>query len=241
MDRLVRTPAVSSPARPSSAVVSPGLRLRRALLMSRATKPVVFTLALLPLLLLVWRAFTVQLGANPEQTVLWTTGLWALRMLLITLAVTPIRVLTGWSELARLRRMLGLFGFGYALLHFTTYFGLVNDFSLGEVVQDVVKHPFVLAGMTALVLLLPLAATSTNAIIRRLGAARWRALHRLVYVIAPIAVFHYWWGKLAKNNTADPKVYAAVLALLLGWRVLRALRARQRMQAAGRSAGAGAT
>ncbi|MDE2119770.1 MAG: ferric reductase-like transmembrane domain-containing protein, partial [Betaproteobacteria bacterium] len=97
-----------------------------------------------------------------------------------------------------------------------------------EVARDVVKHPFVLAGMTALSLLLPLAATSTNAMIRRLGAARWRALHRLIYVIAPIAVFQYWWGKLAKNNTADPKVYALVLALLLGWRVVRALRARQR-------------
>ncbi len=210
----------------------PGLRLRRALLMSRLSKPMVFALALLPLLLLVWRALTLRLGANPAQAVIWTTGLWALRMLLVTLAVTPLRVLTGWSELARFRRMLGLFAFSYALLHFISYLGLVNDFSLSEVAQDVVKHPFVLAGMTALLLLLPLALTSTHGMIRRLGGARWRALHRLVYVIAPIAVFHYWWGKLAKNNTADPKLYAAVLALLLGWRVLHALRARRRRAAA---------
>ena len=232
MDGLVRKSPVSR-VMPTAAAAPAGLRLRRALLMSRATKPVVFVLALLPLLLLVWRAFTMRLGANPEQAVIWTTGLWALRMLLITLAVTPVRVITGWSELARLRRMLGLFAFGYALLHFTSYFGLVNDFSVAEVAQDVVKHPFVLAGMTALLLLLPLAATSTNAMIKRVGAARWRRLHRLVYLIAPIAVFHYWWGKLAKNNTADPKVYAVVLALLLGWRVLHALRARQRARAPG--------
>lgn len=219
---------VSKPAAAARAASRPGARWRRALLMSRATKPVVFVLALSPLLLLVWRGLTMRLGANPEQAVIWTTGLWTLRMLLLTLAVTPLRVLTGWSELARLRRMLGLFTFSYALLHFISYFGLVNDFDVGEVARDVVKHPFVLAGMTALLLLLPLAATSTNAMIRRLGAARWRALHRLIYVIAPVAVFHYWWGKLAKNNTADPKLYALVLALLLGWRVVRALRARQR-------------
>ncbi len=204
------------------------VRLRRALLLSRATKPVVFALAAAPFVVLVWRALHSELGANPAQQVIWTTGLWALRMLMITLAVTPLRVITGWVELARLRRMLGLFAFGYALLHFTSYLGLVNDFSLAEVLQDVVRHPFVLAGMSALLLMTPLALTSTNAMVRRLGGARWRALHKLVYAIGIIAVFHYWWGKLAKNNTADPKLYALLLALLLGWRVAQALRARAR-------------
>ncbi|WP_297909998.1 sulfite oxidase heme-binding subunit YedZ [Thiomonas sp.] len=221
--------AASRAAAPAArARVPAGLRLRRALLLSRATKPVVFALAASPFVVLVWRALHSELGANPAQQVIWTTGLWALRMLMITLAVTPLRVITGWVELARLRRMLGLFAFGYALLHFTSYLGLVNDFSLVEVAHDVVRHPFVLAGMSALLLMLPLALTSTNAMVRRLGGARWRALHKLVYAIGVIAVFHYWWGKLAKNNTADPKVYALLLAALLGWRVAQALRARAR-------------
>ena len=234
MDASVRDALAGAPKPvpvPAAGRVGAGVRLRRALLMSRATKPVVFLLALSPLLLLVWRALTMRLGANPAQAVIWTTGLWALRLLLITLAVTPLRVITGWTELARLRRMLGLFVFAYAVLHFLSYFGLLNDFSVAQVAQDVIKHPFVLAGMSALLLLAPLAATSTNGMIRRLGAPRWRALHRLVYLIAPIAVFHYWWGKLAKNNTADPKIYALLLALLLGWRAVRALRARLRRAA----------
>ncbi len=214
--------------RPARAGQPLALRLRRALLLSRATKPVVFALAATPFVVLVWRALHSELGANPAQQVIWTTGLWALRMLMITLAVTPLRVITGWVELARLRRMLGLFAFGYALLHFTSYLGLVNDFRLAEVLQDVVRHPFVLAGMSALLLMTPLALTSTNGMVRRLGGARWRVLHKLVYAIGIIAVFHYWWGKLAKNNTADPKLYALLLALLLGWRVAQALRARAR-------------
>jgi sulfoxide reductase heme-binding subunit YedZ len=233
MDASVRDALAGAPKPvPHAARPGAGLRLRRALLMSRATKPAVFLLALSPLLLLVWRGLTMRLGANPAQAVIWTTGLWALRMLLITLAVTPLRVVTGWTELARLRRMLGLFTFAYAVLHFLSYFGLLNDFSVAQVARDVVKHPFVLAGMSALLLLTPLAATSTNGMIRRLGAQRWRTLHRLVYLIAPIAVFHYWWAKLAKNNTADPKIYALLLALLLGWRIARAMRARLRRAAA---------
>ncbi|MBU6439814.1 MAG: sulfoxide reductase heme-binding subunit YedZ [Betaproteobacteria bacterium] len=228
MNSPVQDAAPRAAPGPSRAAVAPGLRLRRALLASRGTKPVVFVLAATPFVVLAWRALHSELGANPAQQVIWTTGLWALRMLMITLAVTPLRVITGWVELARLRRMLGLFAFGYALLHFTSYLGLVNGFSLTEVLQDVVRHPFVLAGMSALLLMLPLALTSTNAMVRRLGGARWRALHKLVYAIGIIAVFHYWWGKLAKNNTADPKLYALLLALLLGWRVVQALRARAR-------------
>ncbi len=203
------------------------LRWRRATLQARWFKPVVFMLCLLPLFLLVWRAFTLELGPNPEQTLIWTTGLWALRFLLVTLTITPLRKITGWAELARLRRMFGLFAFSYASLHFTCYLWLVNDFNLDAVLKDVVKHPFVLAGMTALTLMLPLAATSTNGSIKRLGAARWQALHKLVYAVAIIAVFHDWWGKLAKNNTLDPKLYALMLAVLLGWRVARAWQERR--------------
>ena len=212
----------------STTLPARGVAWRRATLQARWFKPAVFALALLPMADLVWRAFSQRLGANPEQALLWATGLWALRLLLITLAVTPLRVLTGWTELARLRRMLGLFCFAYAALHFTVYFGLVKGFSVARVVQDAARHPFVLAGMTTLAMLTALASTSTHGIIRRMGAARWRKLHRLVYAAGVLGVFHYWWGKLAKNNTADPKLYAVVLAVLLGWRIYRAVAARRR-------------
>lgn len=201
-------------------------RMPRAVLGSRAAKPLVFALALAPLLDLVWRAVTVELGANPEQVLIRTTGLWTLRLLLATLAVTPLRQLTGWAELARLRRMLGLFAFSYACVHFTLYFALVAGFDPAAVGSDVVKHPFVLAGMAGLLGMLPLAATSTRAMVRRLGGARWQALHRLVYAVGVLGCFHFWWGKLAKHDLARPELYAAVLALLLGWRLVRAWRRR---------------
>ncbi len=210
-----------------AAAASGTLRLGRATLQAPWFKPALLALGLTPLALLVWRAFTVQLGPNPEQTLIWTTGLWALRFLLFTLAVTPLRRLTGWAELARFRRMLGLLAFSYAALHFICYLWLTNDFSLGAVAKDVVKHPFVLAGMTALTLMLPLAATSTNRMVKRLGAKRWQALHRLVYVVAVVAVFHFWWFKLAKNNTGEPKLYALLFGLLLAYRVLKAWQSRR--------------
>ena len=219
--------------------ISPSPSLPRRLLRSRAVKPVVFVLCLLPFAGLFWRGWTNNLGPNPEQTVIWTTGLWALRLLLITLAVTPVRKLTGWAELARLRRMFGLFVFFYALLHFTAWLGLVNGFSVDMALRDIAKHPFVLAGMTALVLMTPLALTSTNGMIKRLGARRWQALHRLVYVVGVVAVFHFWWGKLAKNNTASPTVYALILALLLGlrlWWAWRSAQARRLQQRSARTA-----
>ncbi|HVB48539.1 MAG TPA: protein-methionine-sulfoxide reductase heme-binding subunit MsrQ [Burkholderiales bacterium] len=212
------------------------LRVRRATVQAGWFRPALLTLSLLPLALLVWRAFALQLGPNPEQTLIWTTGLWALRFLLFTLTVTPLRRLTGWTELARLRRMLGLLAFSYAVLHFTCYLWLVNNFSLDAVLKSVVKHPFVLAGMTALLLMLPLALTSTNAMVKRLGAARWQALHKLVYVVAVVAVFHFWWFKLAKNNTADPKLYALLFGILLAYRVAKAWQARRRQPARARAA-----
>lgn len=223
--------AAPMPTSPTRGDASLALRLRRATVGARWFKPAVFVLAMLPFTDLVWRAFTVQLGPNPEQTLMWHTGLWALRFLLLTLAVTPLRQLTGLTELARLRRMLGLFTFFYALLHVFCYVWLMNDFDFGQIMQDVSEHAFVLAGLAALLLLLPLAATSTNGMIRWLGAARWKALHRLVYVIAVAAVLHFWWFKLAKNDTAGPKLYAAMFAALLLWRIGRALRDRLRQRA----------
>ena len=183
-------------------------------------------LALLPAIDLVWRALSVELGPDPEHALIWATGRWALRLLLLTLAITPLRQFSGWAELARLRRMCGLWAFAYALLHFTCYLWLVNGFSLASVWHDAARHPFVLAGLAALLLMLPLAATSRDAAIRRLGGRRWRALHRLIYLIGPIAVFYAWWGQLAKNHTGEPKVYAAILLALLGWRCWRWLRPR---------------
>jgi methionine sulfoxide reductase heme-binding subunit len=218
-------PSTQPDQRPIAA--NAALRLRRAILQTRWAKAVLFAACLIPLALLVWRAFAVELGANPQQTLIRTLGLWALRFLLFTLSVTPLRKLTGWAELARFRRMLGLFAFTYATLHFTCYLWFVNGFSLEKVGADIVKHPFVLAGMTALTLMLPLALTSTNGMIRRLGSARWRALHRLVYAVAVIAVFHFWWFKHAKNDTQDPKLYALFLAALLGYRVINAWHARR--------------
>ena len=210
--------------------------LPRRVLRLRVAKPLLFALCLLPLAGLLWRGWSDNLGPNPEQTVIWTTGLWALRLLLITLAVTPLRKLTGWADLVRFRRMLGLFAFFYAALHFTAWLGLVNGFSLDMALRDIVKHPFVLAGMTALLLMTPLALTSTNGMIRRLGARRWQALHRLIYVIGVVAVFHFWWGKLAKNNTAAPTVYALILAALLGSRLWWAWRAAQQRRAQAKAA-----
>ncbi|WP_079416541.1 sulfite oxidase heme-binding subunit YedZ [Thiomonas intermedia] len=210
---------------------STALSWPRRLLRGRAVKPLIFLLCLLPFAGLFWRGWSNNLGPNPEQTVIWTTGLWALRLLLITLAVTPLRKLTGWAELARLRRMFGLFVYFYALLHFTAWLGLVNGFSVDMAVRDIAKHPFVLAGMSALLLMTPLALTSTNGMIKRLGARRWQTLHRLVYGVGVVAVFHFWWGKLAKNNTASPTVYALILAVLLGLRLWWAWRAAQARRA----------
>lgn len=214
---------------------TPPPSLPRRLLRGKLVKPAVFALCLLPFATLFWRGWNGNLGPNPEQTVIWTTGLWTLRLLLLTLAVTPLRKLTGWAELARLRRMLGLFAFFYGALHFTAWFGLVDGFALDAALRETARHPFVLAGMSALLLMTPLALTSTNGMSRRLGARRWQRLHGLVYLIGIVAVFHFWWGKLAKNNTAVPTVYALILALLLGSRLVwswHAARQRERRRGA---------
>jgi sulfoxide reductase heme-binding subunit YedZ len=191
------------------------------LLLHPAIKPLLFALALVPLGRLVFAAATDGLGANPAEALIRGTGDWTLRFLCLTLAVTPLRQLTGWHALARLRRMLGLFAAFYGLLHFLGYGWLDKGFDWAAIVRDIPKRPFILVGTLALLLMIPLAATSFNAAVRRLGAARWQALHRAVYAIGVLGVLHFFWMRAAKNNLGEVAVYAAIVALLLGWRVWR--------------------
>jgi sulfoxide reductase heme-binding subunit YedZ len=187
-----------------------------------AIKAALFVVALLPLARLVAGvvAFPDWLGANPAEYVTRSVGDWTLRFLLLTLAVTPLRRLTGWNWLLRLRRMLGLFAFFYGVVHFASYVAFDHVFSLDEILKDIVKRPFITVGVAALVLMAPLAATSTNAMVRRLGAQRWMALHRLVYPIAILGVVHFW--MMVKRDVTEPAIYAVVLAALLGYRLIAA-------------------
>jgi len=181
-------------------------------------KASVFAVCLIPLALLAARGVGGRLGANPIEYLTHSTGWWTLAFLLITLLVTPLRRLTNLSWLLRLRRMLGLFAFCYACLHFTTYLWLDQFFDWKAILKDIAKRPFITVGFGAFVLLTPLAATSTNAMVRRLGARRWQHLHRAVYAIAVLGVVHYWW--LVKKDITEPAIFAVLLAILLGTRVL---------------------
>jgi sulfoxide reductase heme-binding subunit YedZ len=194
---------------------------RRGLL-RRWLKPAVFVLCLAPLALLIWRGFANDLSANPVEFIIRDLGDWALRFLLLALAVTPVRLVTGWNEVARLRRMLGLFAFTYVILHLLSYTGLDQHFDLVGLWNDVMKRIYITFGMTAFVLLVPLAITSTDAMIRRLGGARWRALHRLAYPAGVLAVIHYF--LMIKAGYQQPTIYAVILAVLLGIRVVRSTR-----------------
>ncbi|MGO9093845.1 MAG: sulfite oxidase heme-binding subunit YedZ [Bryobacteraceae bacterium] len=185
----------------------------RAWISAKTTKVAVFLLALVPL---AWLA-AHRLGPNPIETITHTTGDWTLRFLVLTLAVTPLRKLLGLPELIRYRRMLGLFAFFYGTLHFMTYLWLDKFFDAAEIIKDVGKRPFITAGFTGFVLLIPLALTSTAASIRRLGGKRWRMLHRLVYVSALAGVVHYYW--LVKSDIRGPLLYFALIAVLLLWRI----------------------
>ncbi|HEY3380898.1 MAG TPA: protein-methionine-sulfoxide reductase heme-binding subunit MsrQ [Vicinamibacterales bacterium] len=185
-------------------------------------KPVVFALALLPVLALAAGAVRGTLGANPLEAVTHGTGDWTLRFLLLTLAVTPLRALSGWNAVIRFRRMLGLFAFFYGSLHLLTYVWFDQFFSWSEILRDIPKRPFITVGFTAFVLLVPLAATSTAGMIRRLGGRNWRMLHRVVYLAAAAGVVHYWW--LVKADVSRPRLYAATLAALLAARVWIAVR-----------------
>jgi sulfoxide reductase heme-binding subunit YedZ len=177
----------------------------------------------LPLVVLLVTAVRGELGANPVEMITHVTGEWALRLLLLTLAVTPLRRLLGWSWLAPLRRTFGVAAFGYASLHFLTYVALEHFFDLELLLEDVLERRYVTAGLMALLCMAPLAATSTDAMVRRLGR-RWPVLHRLVYPAAIAAVAHFLW--LVKADLLEPLVYAAILAFLLGYRVWFRVRAR---------------
>jgi sulfoxide reductase heme-binding subunit YedZ len=210
-------PALAATLIPLVIAPSAFARLRAAL----------FLLALLPLARLFILGFGPGLGANPVEFVIRSLGTWTLVMLCVTLAITPLRWLTHWSWLARLRRMAGLFCFFYASLHVLAYVGLDQWFALGAVLRDIAKRPYITVGFAAYLLLIPLAATSTNAMVRRLGGRRWQRLHRSVYLIALLAILHFWWQRAAKNNTAEPMLYAAAIGLLLGARLLRWWQQRQ--------------
>ena len=184
----------------------------------RLLKPAVFLLCLLPLAVLVWQLLSDRLGANPIDAVADSTGEWTLRFLLITLAATPLKRLLGWGWTIRVRRMLGLFAFFYATLHLFTYLWLDQFFDWGEIWLDILDRPFITVGMLTFVLLLPLAATSNNAMVRRLGR-NWKRLHRFAYVIPLLGVVHFWW--LVKADVREPLVYGALLAVLLLLRVRR--------------------
>jgi len=194
-------------------------------------KAVVFLFALSPGLRLIAYGMTDRLGANPVEFITRSTGTWTLVMLCATLAITPMRRLSGMVWLLRLRRMLGLFACFYGALHFATYVWLDQWFDWSSILRDVSgKRPFITVGFAAFVLMVALALTSPHAVVRRMGGRRWQRLHRLIYAIAVLAILHYWWMKAGKNDLAQPAVYATVVASLLGARVWWALR-RRRTQA----------
>jgi sulfoxide reductase heme-binding subunit YedZ len=186
-------------------------------LANKWTKVPVFFLGLVPLGMLVWRALTGNLGANPVEFIQHATGDWTLRFLIFTLSITPLRKLLKVPELIRFRRMLGLFAFFYACLHFLTYLGPDQSFDLAAIWKDVAKRPFITVGFAAFVLLIPLALTSTAGWIRRLGGRRWQMLHRAIYISAICGVIHYYW--LVKSAVLRPLTYAAIVVVLLLWRL----------------------
>jgi sulfoxide reductase heme-binding subunit YedZ len=193
----------------------------RAWLRTRPAWWALLALGLIPLAWLVWRTASDQLGANPAETLIRATGDWTLRGLCLALAVTPLRVVLGWPELARFRRLLGLLTFGYASLHLVCYAWFDMGLDWPDIVHDIPKRPFVLVGSLAFVLLTLMAATSWNGAIRRLGAQRWQALHRSVYAVAVLAVLHFWWMRAGKNDFNEVWVYGLILAALVVWRLWR--------------------
>ena len=203
----------------------------RSMLLHPLAKPLVFVLCLLPLAWLVFGAINDQLGANPAEALIRSLGDWTLRFLCLTLAVTPLRVRTRTPQLARYRRMLGLFTFFYACLHLLAYGWLDMGLDMADIGRDILKRPFILVGFACWLLLLPLAATSFNRAVRWLGGRQWQALHRLAYVIAPLALLHFFWMKSGKNDFAEVAVYALVIATLLLERLVRYLKPKSRASA----------
>ena len=190
-------------------------------LMHPAAKGILFLLALLPFSWLFYGAATNQLGANPAEHLIRSTGDWTLRFLCIVLAVTPLRVITGTPALARFRRMLGLFVYFYVVLHLLSYSWFDMGFNVPDIAKDIAKRPFILVGFSAFVLLTPLAVTSFNRTVRAMGARRWQALHKLVYLVAGLALLHFFWMRAGKRNFAEVAVYAAIIGVLLGWRLVQ--------------------
>ncbi|MNR82792.1 Sulfoxide reductase heme-binding subunit YedZ [compost metagenome] len=182
-------------------------------------KCVLFLLALLPFIRLAVFTVTDQLGANPIEFITRNTGDWTLYFLCMTLAVTPLRRFSKWNWLIKLRRMLGLFAFFYAALHFMTFFWFDHFFDIREMWADVIKRPFITVGFIAFVLLIPLAVTSTNGMVKRLGGKRWQWLHRLIYAIAMLGILHYWWMKAGKHDFEQPIIFGSIVAVLLLLRV----------------------
>ncbi len=196
--------------------------LPTALLLHPLAKPLLWLVLALPALGLVVAALTNRLGANPAEQLIHETGEWALRWLWLSLAITPLREAFKLPALVRFRRNVGVAAFLYGLMHLLCYAGFDKGWLLDDIVRDVLKRNFILVGMVAFVLMLPLALTSFNAAIRVLGGARWRWLHRLVYPVSLLVLLHFYWKKSAKQDTDEVLVYAAVLAILLGWRAMRA-------------------
>jgi len=222
-----------APTRPAVATAA---TRPKPLLLRPAAKAIVFVLCLLPFAWLLRGAIlsvmdTNVLGANPAETLIRATGDWTLRLLCITLAVTPLRKLLKQPMLARFRRMLGLFTFFYGCVHFLCYSWLDMGLVFDDIVRDIVKRPFILVGTSALLLMLPLAATSFNRAIKTLGPARWQALHRAVYAVVLLGLLHFFWMRSAKSNYAEVAVYAVIIAMLLGWRVIEAVRSRRALRA----------
>jgi sulfoxide reductase heme-binding subunit YedZ len=213
MTTTAATTSMSSPAAPQRPARA------RPLLLHPAAKAVLFIACLLPFVWLFYSAWANTLGANPAEALIRKTGDWTLRFLCITLAITPLRTWFKQPSLARFRRMLGLFSFFYVVLHFLSYAWLDMGFDLDAIVRDIPKRPFALVGFLALLLMLPLAATSFNRAIKALGAKRWQTLHKSVYAIVLLGLLHFFWMRAAKNNFGEVAIYAVVLAVLLGWRV----------------------
>jgi sulfoxide reductase heme-binding subunit YedZ len=202
----------------------------RTALRSRWAKPVLFLICLMPMAWLLRGIWLDDLGANPAEFLIRATGDWTLRALCLVLAVTPLRVTLGMPELARLRRMLGLFTGFYACLHLMCYAWFDMGWDLSDITTDIAKRPFILVGFVGWLLLSVLSATSFNAAIRWLGAKRWQALHRAVYAVAALALLHFFWMRAGKKNFAEVAVYATIMGALLGWRLLRTYRARRTAQ-----------
>ena len=197
---------------------------RHKALLHPAAKPLLFFVCMLPFAWLVYRAFANQLGANPAEALIRATGDWTLRFICIVLTVTPLRTITNTPGLLRFRRMLGLFAYFYVVTHLLSYSWFDMAFDVPDIAKDIAKRPFILVGFLGFTLLTPLAATSFNAAIKAMGVKRWQLLHKLVYLISGLGLLHFFWMRAGKNNFAEVFVYAAIIAVLLGWRVVQAIK-----------------